>query len=135
MAEERSFLNDGGIYVSNTRVIIQGATYATANITSVRKQIVPANRGCALVLAIVGGLGVISVLPLALGGRSGEEWTPFLMCAILLVIGIVWFRSLRPTYHLMIATAGGERPGLSSSNEGIIDRVTAAIADAIVHRG
>ena len=135
MAEERSFLNDGGIYVSNTRVIIQGATYATANITSVRKQIVPANRGCALVLAIVGGLGVISVLPLALGGRSGEEWTPFLMCAILLVIGIVWFRSLRPTYHLMIATAGGERPGLSSSNEGIIDRVTVAIADAIVHRG
>lgn len=135
MAEERSFLNDGGIYVSNSRVIIQGATYATANITSVRKQIVPANRGCALVLAIFGALGVIGGLPLALGGRSGEEWMPFLMCAILLVVGILWFRSLRPTYHLMIATAGGERPGLTSNNEVVIDRVTAAIADAIVHRG
>lgn len=135
MAEERSFLNDGGIYVSNTRVIIRGATYATANITSVRKQIVPAQRGCALVLAIVAGLGVVGALPVAFVGRTGEGWIPFLMCAILLAVGVLWFRALRPTYHLMIATAGGERPGLSSSDEGVIDRVTAAIADAIVHRG
>jgi hypothetical protein len=45
MAEERSFLNDGGVYVSNTPVVIHGTTYATANITSVRKHIVPARAG------------------------------------------------------------------------------------------
>jgi hypothetical protein len=54
VAEERSFLNDGGVYVSNTRVVIHGTTYATANITSVRKHVTPANNGCAIVLVILG---------------------------------------------------------------------------------
>ena len=59
MAEERPFLNADGIYVSNTRVVILGTTYATANITSVRTQTVPAKSGCATVRVIVGGLGAL----------------------------------------------------------------------------
>jgi hypothetical protein len=43
VAEEKVFLNDGGIYVSNTRVLLQGTTYATANITSVSKRHMPAS--------------------------------------------------------------------------------------------
>lgn len=136
MAEERSFLNDGGVYVSNTRIIIHGTTYATANITSVRKHIVPANRGCALILAIFSGLGAVSFLPVALIQNGVEyAWMPFFFCAILLIAGILWFGSLTPTYHLMLATAGGERQGLTSKDQAVVDRVTAAIADAIVHRG
>lgn len=136
MAEERSFLNDGGVYVSNTRIIIHGTTYATANVTSVRKQIVPANRGCALILAIFSALGVVSILPVALARNDvGEAWMSFFFCAILLIVGIAWFRSQKPSYHLMLATAGGERQGLTSKDEAVVDRVTAAIADAIIHRG
>jgi hypothetical protein len=135
VTEERSFLNDDGVYVSNTRVVIHGTTYATANITSVRKHIVPPNRGCALVLAIVGALGVIGGLPLALAESGDGRWTAFVMCTILLIIAIVWFRSLHPTYHVMLATAAGERQGLTSKDEGVVNRVTTAIADAIVHRG
>lgn len=135
MAEERSFLNDGGVYVSNTRVVIHGTTYATANITSVRKQMVPAKNGCASIMAIIGALGTIGGLASALGESSSDRWTPFVVCVVLLIIGIVWFRSLRPTYNVMLATAGGERQGLTSKDEGVVDRVTAAIADAIVHRG
>ena len=67
-------------YVSNTRIILHGTTYATANVTSVRKHVVPPN-------------------------------------------------------HLMLATAGGERSGLWSKDEGLVDRVAAAITDAFVHRG
>ena len=136
MAEERSFLNDGGVYVSNTRIIIYGTTYATANVTSVRKHIVPANRGCALILAIFSALGAVSLLPVAFARNDvGEAWMSFFFCAILLIVAIVWFRSLTPTYHLMLATAGGERQGLVSKDEAFVDRVTAAIIDAIVHRG
>jgi hypothetical protein len=135
VTEERAFLSDGGVYVSNTRVIIHGTTYATANITSVRKQIVPANRGCAVVLAMFGALGALGGLASGLSGSGGDRWMPFVLCAILLIVGIVWFRSLQPTYHLMLATAGGERQGLTSKYEIVVDRVTAAIADAIVHRG
>jgi hypothetical protein len=38
------------------------------------------------------------------------------------------------TIQLILATAGGERQGMTSNDEGVVDRVTAAIADAIVHR-
>jgi len=136
VAEERSFLNDGGVYVSNTRIIIHGTTYATANVTSIRKHIVPANRGCALVLAVFSALGVVSVLPFAFE-RNGLDvaWMPFFFCAILLIVAILWFRSQTPTYRLMLATAGGERQGLTSKDEAVVDRVTEAIADAIIHRG
>jgi len=134
VTEERSFLNNGGVYVSNTRVVIHGTTYATANITSVRKHMVPAKSGCAVVMVILGALGAIGGLTTALSGNNGDQWTPFIMCAILLIAGIVWLRSLHPTY-LMLATAGGERQGMQSNDEGVVDRVTAAIADAIVHRG
>jgi uncharacterized membrane protein len=135
VAEERSFLNDRGVYVSNTRVVIQGTTYATANITSVRKHMVPAKNGCALVMVIFGALGALGGLAPALAGSGDERWLPLVLSAILLTLGIVWLRSVRPTYHVMLATAGGERQGLTSQDEGVVDRVTAAIADAIVHRG
>jgi hypothetical protein len=135
VTEERSFLNDGGVYVSNTRVVIHGTTYATANITSVRKHITPANTGCAVVLVIFGALGAVSGLAIGFGGNSDERWSTFFIGAVMLFIGIVWLRSLHPTYNVMLATAAGERQGLTSKDEGIVDRVTAAIADAIVHRG
>lgn len=135
MTEEHSFLNDGGVYVSNTRIVIQGTTYATANITSVRKHIVPAKSGCAVVIVIFGALGAVGGLMTALGGNRSDQWTPFIMCAILLIAGILWLRSLHPTYHLMLATAGGERQGMTSNDEGVVDRVSSAITDAIVHRG
>lgn len=135
MAEERSFLNDGGVYVSNTRVVIHGTTYATANITSVRKHVTPANNGCAIVLVILGALGALGGLTLALGRSGDGRWSAFGTSLVLLIIGIVWFQSLRPTYNVMLATAAGERQGLMSKDEGVVDRVTGAIADAIVHRG
>jgi len=135
VAEERSFLNDTGVYVSNTRVVIYGTTYATANITSVRKHIIPAQNGCAIVLAIFAVMGTIGGLVTQLAGSGDGQWFPVVICAIVLIVAIAWYRSLRPTYNVMLATAGGERPGLTSKDEGVADRVTAAIADAIVHRG
>jgi len=135
VAEEHSFLSDSGVYVSNTRVVIQGTTYATANITSVRKHVVPAKNGCAVTLAVVGALGALGGLASALSQSGSDRWTPFVVCTALLIFAISWFRSLRPTYHVMLATAGGERQGLTSQDEEVVDRVTGAIADAIVHRG
>jgi hypothetical protein len=135
MAEERSFLNDGYVYVSNTRIILNGTTYATANVTSVRKHVVPPNRGCAVVLVLFSGLGVLGSLPMLLSHDGDVFWGPFILCAVLLAVGVLWFRAVTPAYHLMLATAGGERSGLWSKDEAFIDRVAAAITDAIVHRG
>ena len=135
MAEERSFLNDGYVYVSNTRILLNGTTYATANVTSVRKHVVPPNRGCAIVLVLVSAVGALGALSLALSRDGDAFWGPFILCAVLLVVGILWILAAKPTYHLMLATAGGERSGLWSKDETFIDRIAAAVTDAIVHRG
>lgn len=134
MSEERAFLNADGVYVSNTRVVIHGTTYAMANITSVRKHVVPASNGCAALLIAVAAIGIVGALATALT-NSGDAWGGVFLCGILLLIGVLWFRSLKTKYHLMLATAGGERQGLSSEDQTVVDRVTAAVADAIVHRG
>jgi hypothetical protein len=42
---------------------------------------------------------------------------------------------LKPVYHVMLASSSGERQGLSSMDEGLVDRTTAAIAEAIIYRG
>jgi hypothetical protein len=68
-------------------------------------------------------------------GAATSDGRRSLLFAILLIVGIFWLRSLRPSYHLMLATAGGERQGMTSNDEGVVDRVTAAISGAIVHRG
>lgn len=45
MANEQIFFEGSGIYISNTRVVLAGTTYATANITSVSKRFTPASKG------------------------------------------------------------------------------------------
>jgi hypothetical protein len=136
MADERVFLHNSGIYVSNTRVVLHGTTYATANITSVAKRFTPASTGCATLL-IVGG-GVTLLFALALFGSSGDQGASVVMLLFAMGViagGIVWLRSLKPTFHVFLASASAERQSLSSQDEALIDRVTSAISDAIIYRG
>lgn len=135
MAEEHVFLDEGNIYVSNTKVMIHGTTYATANITSVTKRFTPASKGCAIILICLGAIFVLG----ALGGfKSSEAGTSFVMLLVagsILAAGVLWLRSLKPTFHVFLASAAAERQGLSSKDESLVDRVTTAINDAITHRG
>jgi hypothetical protein len=136
MAEERTFLNEGNVYVSNTRVVINGATYATANVTSVRTTSTPANNGCAATMIAVGALGTVGAFLAMLVSRgSGDSITCFLIGVTLFVLGYFWYQSLKPTYHVMLASAGGERQGLTSRDPGLVSRTTRAIAEAIIFRG
>jgi hypothetical protein len=133
VAEERTFLSDGSIYVSNTKVVIHGTTYSTANITSVRKSVTPAKTGCASILVVIGALTVVGGVIGTIASHDNAEG--IVMGAVMLVIGIVWFRSLKPAYHVMLASASGERQGLTSNDESLVSRVTSAIGDAITYRG
>jgi hypothetical protein len=135
MAEERVFLNVDGVYVSNTRVVILGTTYATANITSVRKNTVPPNTGCATILSFVAALWTAGALITLMVNKNAGSFVGVFIAGLFLVAGILWFRSLKPVYHVMIASASGERQGLTSSNESLVNQATVAIADAITYRG
>lgn len=134
MAEERVFLNQGDVYVSNMRVVLRGTTYATANITSVRRDITPANQGCAVLLLLVGGLvalgGVVSLFT-----KGSEALTAVVIGAALLAAGVSAYRSARATHHVFLASSSGERQGYSSYDGVLVERITVAIADAIVSRG
>jgi hypothetical protein len=135
MAEERVFLNDSNIYVSNTRVMLHGTTYATANITSVSKRFTPASKGCAVLLIAVGAIAVIGALGSFKSSDAGSSFMVLLVMAAILAAGIFWLRSLKPTFHVVLASAAAERQGLTSKDESLVDRVTIAINEAIVHRG
>lgn len=135
MADEHVFLNENNIYVSNTKVILHGTTYATANITSVAKRMTPASTGCATLLIVAGALAVLGTVVSFASSPATGDLPSILMAAGVLIAGIVWLRSLKPTYHVFLASASAERQGLSSQDDALVSRVTTAITDAITHRG
>ena len=134
MTDEHIFFNEGGVFVSNSRAVIGGTTYSMSNITSVRKGSTPPKQGCAILLLLAGLLVTIgSLLTFAEDVGAG---------VIMLLFGIgvaaaaaYWLRSLRPTFHVVTASASGETQALSSQDEGLVDRVVSAVSEAIVHRG
>ncbi|MEO8381415.1 MAG: DUF6232 family protein [Acidobacteriota bacterium] len=134
MAEERVFLSDSGIYISNTKVNINGTTYATANITSVAKRFTPASKGCAILLVVAGAFALLGSFG-AFNSSASSGAVALLFALAILAAGIAWLRALKPTYHVVLASAAAERQGLSSKDEALVDRVTMAINDAITHRG
>lgn len=133
MADETAFLNEGPVYVSNSKVVPHGTTYATANITSVSMGMKPASVGCALALIIVGAVFALAALAAATQGGPG-------IAALVLALsmvggGIAWYRACKPTFRVVLASASGEREGLTSKDKSLVERVMAAISNAITHRG
>lgn len=135
MASEQVFFDEANIYVSNTKVVLAGTTYATANITSVSTRFTPASKGCAIILTILGVLMTLGSLGAVFSKDFAAGLMMFLVCAGITAAGIAWLRSLKPTYHVILASASGEREGMSSKDHSLVERVIAAITAAITHRG
>lgn len=134
MGDEHVFLNDQGVFVSNSRLVISGTTYSLANITSVRKGRTPPSQGCALLL--IGLAAVIVVGSLLLFGEDlGSGLVLLLVGCGLGALGVFWYRSLKPTFHVVTASSSGESQALSSQDEELVDKVVHALSEAIVYRG
>lgn len=135
MSEERVFLHAEQLYVSNTKVLLQGTTYATANITSVSKRLTPANSGCAILLAVIGGFWLLITFASFDARDPAGSLAGMFIAACVCAVAVIWYRSLKPTFHVFLASASGERQGLSSQDEGLVNRVIEAITAAITYRG
>ena len=135
MADEHVFLSEGNLYVSNTKVTLLGTTYATANITSVQKRFTPANKGCAILLVAISALMTLGSLGTVFSKDAGTGIVMLLICGGIFAGGLAWLRSLKPVYHVVLASASGDREGMSSKDLALVDRVIQAITDAITHRG
>ncbi len=129
MTEEISFYSDNsGVRVTNTRVIIRNVTYAMANIASVRSEVTKPSLVGPLVAIL---LGVVFVL----GGIGGRSSAGAVFGGILVLPGIVWWRGIKPIWHLRISSASGESTPLSSTNQSWVESIAHAINEAIIHRG
>jgi hypothetical protein len=121
--EDREFFSGENVYVSLTRFIVSGQTYAMSGITSVRAaQINPSRLGPIL-------MGFIGLLCLFAGGNA-------IAVGGILVLGAFGIWHLQaPEYMVVLSSASGEVRALKSHDRAYISDVVQALNDCIVARG
>ena len=130
---EQSFFDEGSIRVTSSRIVVRGTTYSTANVTSVTTFVQPPDRGRAGWLIAGGVLGAIGSLSF-IADAPGPALLSLLVALTASALGVAWFRSLRPTFTVVLNTAAGEQKALQTADEDLVDRFRHAVEAAIVAR-
>jgi ABC-type Fe3+ transport system permease subunit len=118
--EEKTFLSEGGVTVTNARFIVSSQTYAMSGITSVKNSQEPPKRSYPIICGLLGLLFLVGVPLLGI---------------VLVILAIVWWIGQKSQYHVLLTTASGEMKALSSTDGDLITKVVQALNDAIVARG
>jgi hypothetical protein len=130
MAPEVTFYSDeGGVRVTNSRLIIGPVTYAMLNVTSVSRAFTKPNRLGPVLLLAIGGLVVLASF-------SGKfEIGPFMIGIVFAGLGALVWKLQKTKYHLRIASASGEANAITSVNADQIDKIVQAVNEAMIKRG
>jgi hypothetical protein len=121
---EQTFLNEGGMQVTNARFIAKGRTYPVNGITSVSLYEIKPRRGA--VVACV----VISLIAFFQSSNFG------VMAGLLfLAFAIVGWFANPPTYSVRLMTASGESDAFTAKDRDQVQRIVQALNEAIVARG
>lgn len=123
---EHVVYQDAQVTVTTARAVLNGVTYAMANVTSVRTQKEPRPLALllfGLLLCVVGGCGAM--------GRVAFG-PVFLVAGAALAI---WYFASKPKYWVRLGTAGGETNATFSRDATWTASVVAAMNEAIVRRG
>ncbi|MDO8971871.1 MAG: DUF6232 family protein, partial [Saprospiraceae bacterium] len=108
--EEKTFLSEGGVTVTNARFIVPAQTYAMSGITSVKSfEETPSRKG-AIILVVIGVLAFF----------AGKE--AIVIGVLALAGGIAWWVLKKSMYHVLLSSASGESKALSSKDPGWIGR-------------
>lgn len=134
MADEKVFLNENSVFVSNCRVVMSGVIYSVSNITSIRKITKPSSQLFAILTMLFGFLGIL-VSWFSFSEGTGPRAIGLLLSLAVAGGGFLWLRSLKPSHHAFMTSASGETQTLSSKDETLVDKVIRAVSEAIVHRG
>lgn len=118
--EEKVFLDEKGVKVTNARFVTFGRTQALSGITSVSTLEKKPSRLFPIILIIVGAL-LIAGSPL--------------FGIILMALGILWLYLQKKTYIVQLESASGVSDALESKDSDFIFRVVDALNAAIVARG
>ena len=121
---EQTFLNEGGIQVTNARFMTKGRTFAVNAITSVSLYEIKPPRAWIVVCVLISLGGFLQA-----SGAGAAVGISFLAFAV-----IGWFAN-KPTYSVRLMTASGESDAFTAKDRGQVERIVHALNEAIVARG
>ena len=130
-------LAEGGLVISQTRLVSDGDTYAMASISSCRRRYsdeTDDTKKFLLYAACIASIVIGVVIGLAIGGTAG-----IVVGLIFGVVGLIGsFLFIKPgyeLYHVICGTNTGEIIITSTRDPDFAERVDRAINDAIIARG
>jgi hypothetical protein len=142
--QETTFVDENGYVVTNARFVTPSATYAMSGVQSIRILVENPNILLKYGLLILGGfwsLGLIMIPlllilllfnPKSLGDGTSMIW------AFLGIIGafmLLKYRNMKSKYILTLSLANSEVSAVVSHNSAFIQKLAAALNEAIIHRG
>lgn len=121
--EEREFFSGGDVYVSLTRFVVFGKTYAMSGITSVKASTIHPSRFLPTVMGVIGAFSMLAggggiVFGFVLLGLAAWIWT-----------------MQKPEYIVQLSSSSGEVQALKSADHDYVTSVVQALNDCIVARG
>ncbi len=134
MRQEVPLLAEQGVQVTSARFVVYQQTYPIAGITSVAPFSVPSSNtgpGCLIAFA---ALFCIAPLVRLLWDGDVKAGALVLFPGSLLALGVWWFRSRKPSYGVVIWTAGANVRALTSQDGMFVQRVIGALNQAIASR-
>lgn len=120
---EKVFLAENGITVTNTRFVVPSQIYAMSGVSSVTFGTIHPARMLPIVLAVVG---------LLIGIKGNMSiWGVFLCLAP----GVAWLALQKTRFSVVLSTIGGEKRALVSEDRQFIERVVGALNSSVIARG
>jgi Family of unknown function (DUF6232) len=117
---EHVFFDHDGVKITNTRFIVDGQTFAMANVTSVKTRERRPSRLLPVVFILAGLVGLFTE---PLGG------------VLVIVIAAFWLWKQETHYYVVLRTAGAETNALTTNQRPYLEEVVGALNAAIVWRG
>lgn len=124
--EEREFFSGDNVYVSLTRFVAFGQTYAMSGVTSVRAAEIKPDQGGSIILFI------LALIFFFVGLASGI----FLLIGVVIFArGLVNWASKEIHYSVMLTISSGQVQAVVSKDQDFISKIVQAVNDCIVARG
>ena len=120
--EEKTFLQNGNITVTQSRFIVDSKTFAMRNISSVQVGVIPAKRGFGILLILIGIILLVSN-----DTRTGG--------IVVIAIGALFAYLPKDQFTVRISTNAGESDSLMSKDRQFIQKIVDALNEAMVHQG
>jgi hypothetical protein len=119
--QEKVFLKDNNVTVTQARYIANGKTYTMRNISSVSLFTLKSSYTLEIILIVMGVILLIA--------------GTYIIGGILLAIGVTLMVLKKDEYAVRISTNSGESNSLTSKDKNYIQKIVDALNDAIIHRG